>query len=58
MGVSDTPRTTGLHILRNPFGHSEEDVRAARLWAANEIERLERELAEANARIADYEAAL
>lgn len=30
-----------LHVLRNPYGHSEENVRAARLWAANTIEQLE-----------------
>lgn len=29
-----------LHILRNPHGHSADEVREARLWAADEIERL------------------
>ena len=31
-----------MHILRNPHGHSADAVRAARLWAADEIERLQR----------------
>ena len=35
-----------MHILRNPYGHSEDDVRRARLWAGDRIEELERELAE------------
>jgi hypothetical protein len=30
-----------LHILRNPYGWSEDQVRDARLWAADNIERLE-----------------
>ena len=37
----------GLHILRNPFGISQDTVREARQWAADEIERLTRELSEA-----------
>jgi hypothetical protein len=32
-----------LHILRNPYGWSEDDVRAARLAAADRIELLERQ---------------
>lgn len=32
-----------LHLLRNPWGHSEDDVRRARLWAADRIEQFERE---------------
>lgn len=31
-----------MHILRNPYGHNADEVRAARLWAANEVERLQR----------------
>jgi hypothetical protein len=33
-----------LHIIRNPYGWSEEEVRAARLKAADIIEWLERRL--------------
>lgn len=29
-----------MHVLRNPHGFSEDVQRAARLWAAEEIERL------------------
>ena len=36
-----------LHILRNPYGYSEDIVRQARLDAADRIEWLERELARA-----------
>ena len=35
-----------LHVLRNPYGHSDEAKRAARQWAGDEIERLTRELSE------------
>jgi hypothetical protein len=38
-----------MHLLRNPWGHSEEDVRKARSWAADRIEELERKLAAAQA---------
>jgi len=31
-----------LHVLRNPYGHSDELVRNARLWAADRIEAAER----------------
>jgi hypothetical protein len=31
-----------MHVLRNPHGFSEDVQRAARLWAADEIERLEK----------------
>ncbi len=31
-----------LHILRNPYGHVEDEIREARLAACNEIERLQR----------------
>jgi hypothetical protein len=34
------PESLYLHILRNPFGWSDEHQRAARLWAAGVIERL------------------
>jgi hypothetical protein len=27
-----------LHVLRNPFGHTEKNIRAARLWAADQID--------------------
>jgi hypothetical protein len=30
-----------MHVLRNPHGFSEDVVRASRLWAADEIERLD-----------------
>jgi hypothetical protein len=29
-----------LHILRNPYGHSAEEIKRAQLFACNEIERL------------------
>ena len=35
-------RSMMLHTLRNPHGHSDDEVRKARLWAGDEIERLER----------------
>lgn len=35
-----------MHVLRNPHGHSEQDVREARLWAGDEIERLQADLIE------------
>ena len=35
-----------LHILRNPFGHSEDDVRTARLKAADHVEKFMRERAQ------------
>ena len=35
-----------LHILRNPWGNSEDQVRAARLWAGDRIEELEKDLAQ------------
>jgi hypothetical protein len=31
-----------LHLLRNPWGHSEDSIRAARLWAADRLEYLAR----------------
>jgi hypothetical protein len=34
-----------LHVLRNPHGFSEDVVRAARLWAGDEIERLSKDAA-------------
>jgi DnaJ-class molecular chaperone len=33
-----------LHVLRNPYGHSEDEIRTARCDAADEIERLQRQL--------------
>ena len=33
-----------LHVLRNPHEHGDDVVRQARLWAADEIERLRREV--------------
>ena len=36
-------RDEHMHVLRNPWGHSEQRVREARLWAADRIEELERE---------------
>lgn len=41
--MTDVPKLTlarALHILRNPWGWSEGDQREARLWAADELERL------------------
>lgn len=29
-----------IHILRNPHGYSDDEVRAARLWAADELDAL------------------
>jgi len=29
-----------LHVLRNPFGYTPEELRLVRLWAADELERL------------------
>jgi hypothetical protein len=36
---------TLLHILRNPYGHSSEEIRNARLGAADLIEELQKKLA-------------
>jgi hypothetical protein len=32
---------TAIHILRNPYGYSQEEIREAQLFACDEIERLE-----------------
>lgn len=45
MSREQMQRSTFLQILRNPHGWSEESVREARLWAADELERLEGEKA-------------
>jgi hypothetical protein len=38
--MKDERRNEILHILRNPHGHSEDEIRKARLDAADEIENL------------------
>jgi hypothetical protein len=38
--ISEQRRHEILHILRNPFGHSQEEIRQAQLDAADEIENL------------------
>jgi hypothetical protein len=38
--MNDERRREVLHILRNPYGHSEDEIRKARLDAADEIENL------------------
>ena len=34
-------RAACIHILRNPYGHSSDDIRSAQLKACEEIEALE-----------------
>lgn len=34
--------TNALHLLRNPWGHPDEAIREARLWAADKLEYLTR----------------
>jgi hypothetical protein len=52
--ISETRRHEILHILRNPYGHSPEEIRQAQLDAADDIEALResytnmRDWAEAN----------
>jgi hypothetical protein len=43
-GTGHMDNTLTLHILRNPYGWSEEQIREARLAAADLIESLERSL--------------
>jgi hypothetical protein len=40
MKQPELPESRHLHILRNPYGWSEEEQRTARQWAAGVIERL------------------
>lgn len=47
---------TILHIIRNPYGFDEKEVRQARLEAADEIEQLSDMLVEANNRRSEMEA--
>ena len=45
-----------LHLIRNPWMHADQEVREARLGAADLIERQDRELAALRARVAELEA--
>jgi predicted DNA-binding protein (UPF0278 family) len=38
--ISEKRRNEILHILRNPYGHSQEEIRQAQLDSADEIENL------------------
>lgn len=38
-----------LHVLRNPYGKSEQEAKEAQLAAADEIERLQREISNGRA---------
>ena len=38
--MADQNNVLNMHILRNPYGYTEDDVRRARLWAGERIEEL------------------
>ena len=45
-----------LHVARNPWGWSEDDVREARLMVCDRLERLQKQLAQEQATVATLEA--